>query len=166
VEQIERANRYLERLRSLYCGIFTTSDDRDLYEDDAITFFMHCYHVRDWIVHLNKVGITSSQVDEFINSHDELKICADLCNGSKHCRLQRNIRSGSQPHIAGKSYDTSTWLVGSGGGNVVKGRYTVVTASGNIDALELAERCMALWSEFIATAPNNSFKAKPLRGSP
>ncbi|MBB3103535.1 hypothetical protein [Azomonas macrocytogenes] len=142
MEQLERARRYLDRLRSLYSGIFTTSADRDLYEDDAISFFMHCYYVRDWIIHLNKVGITASQVDEFINSHNELKICTDLCNGSKHCRLERNIRSGRQPHIAAKRYDTSTWLTGSGGGNVVKGRYTVVTASGTIDALDLAERCI------------------------
>ena len=156
LEQIERAQRYLERLRSVYTGIFTTSDNRDLYEDDAITFFMHCYHVRDWIVHLNRVGITASQVDEFINSHDELKICADLCNGSKHCRLQRNIRSGQQPHMAGKEYDTSTWLTSSGGGNVVKARYTILTASGSIDALALAERCMILWSEFIAGMSNRS----------
>jgi hypothetical protein len=141
------------------------SDDRDLYEDDAITFFMHCHHIRDWIIHLNKAGITASQVDDFINSHDELKICADLCNGSKHCRLQRKIRSGRQPHIVGKSYNTSTWLTGSGGGNVVKGCYTVLTASGTIDALELAEKCMALWSKFIATVPNNSFKPMPFRGT-
>ena len=103
MEQIDRANRYLERLQSVYGGIFTTSDDRNLYKDDTITFFMHCYHVRDWIIHLNKVEIVASHVDEFINSHNELKICADLCNGSKHYRLQRNIRSGRQPHIAGKS---------------------------------------------------------------
>lgn len=163
MEQLERARRYLNRLRSLYDGIFTKSDDRDLYEDDAISFFMHCYHVRDWIVCLNRIGITAAQVDDFINAHDELKICADLCNGSKHCRLERNIRSGRQPHIASRSYDTSTWLTGSGGSNLVKGRYTVITACGTIDALDLAERCMALWSEFIATASNDSCGPKSLR---
>lgn len=152
MEQLERARRYLERLRSVYKGIFTTSDDRDTYEDDAITFFVHCYHVKDWIVHLNRVGITASQVDEFINAHEEFRVCADLCNGSKHCRLKRNTRSGWQQHLSGRLYDRSTWLSGSGGGEVVKVRYTIVTASGCIDALDLAERCMTLWSEFIGAA--------------
>lgn len=34
---MERAQRYLDRLRSVYSGIFTTSDDRNYYEDDAIS---------------------------------------------------------------------------------------------------------------------------------
>ena len=152
MEQIDRANRYLNRIRDIYAGVFTTTDDRDLYEDDVLSFFMHCFHIRDWILHLNRVGINAHQLDAFINQHEALRVCADLCNGTKHCKLDRATRSGTQPHVAGKAYDTSTWLTGSGGGNVVKGTYTVLTASGPVDALELGSECMRLWGEFIEQA--------------
>lgn len=152
MEQMARANRYLDRIRNIYQGVLSTTDERDGYEDDAVSFFMHCYHIRDWILHLNQVGITAPQVDAFINAHEELRICADLCNGSKHCKLHRKTRSGRQPHIAGKRYEAATWLTASGGGNVLKGRYSILTASGQVDVLALAEDCMRLWSEFITQA--------------
>jgi hypothetical protein len=157
MEQVDRANRYLKRMRGVYGGVFLTSDDRDLYEDDVLSFFMHCFHIRDWILHLNQVGITAQQLDLFINRHEALRVCADLCNGTKHCKLKRSTRSGRQPHVATKSYASTTWLTGSGGGNAVKGKYTILTASGPVDALELGEECMLLWGEFIEQARNSSF---------
>ena len=159
MEQIDRAERYLERIRNVYRGVFSSTHDNDLYEDDLVSFFMHCYHIRDWILHLNNVGITAEQLDAFINSHDALKVCADLCNGSKHCRLTRKPRSGGQPHVASKTYQSATWFTGSGGGEVVKGSYIVLTSSGFIDALELAEQCMQLWKGFVEAIEHTHNKA-------
>jgi hypothetical protein len=150
VEQLERAGRYLERIRAVYAGIFSTHHDKDGYEDDVISFFVHCYHIRDWIIHLNRVGVTAVDLDAFINKHEALRICADLCNGSKHCKLTRTLRTEKQPHISGKEYRSSTWYSGSGGGEVIKGRYSILTSSGRIDALELAEACMGLWSQYVS----------------
>lgn len=151
MEQLERAQRYLERVKAIYAGVFSSKHhDKNAYEDDLISFFMHCYHIRDWVIHLNKIGVTASQVDAFINKHESLRICADLCNGSKHCKITRSLRTGKQPHVAGKTYRSSTWLTGSGGGELLKGKYSILTSSGDIDALELAEQCMRLWSGFIA----------------
>jgi len=149
MEQIERAERYLQRVREIYQGIFSVSHDKARYEDDLLSFFMHCYHIRDWIIHLNKVGVTAKQVDEFIARHEALNICADLCNGSKHCRLTRSPRSGSQPHVTTKAYRSANWHAGSGGGDVIRGKYGILTKSGIIDALLLAEQCMALWRKFV-----------------
>jgi hypothetical protein len=150
MEQLDRAERYLAKIRAVYAGAFAQSHDRRSYEDDLVSFFMHCYHVKDWIVRLNKLEVTSREVDIFINSNPCLQVCADLCNGSKHCELDRPARSGTQPHFTGKSYEASTWFTGSGGGEVLRAKYTILTSSGFRDALQLAEECMACWRQFVS----------------
>lgn len=150
MEQLARAERYLGKIRAIYAGTFSYSHDKMLYEDDLLSFFVHCYHVRDWIVRLNNVGVTARDVDAFISTKRCLQICADLCNGTKHCELNRSPRSGCQPHVSVKKYESSTWLTGSGGGEVICAKYTIFTSDGQIDALQLGEECMSCWQEYIA----------------
>lgn len=150
LEQFERAKRYLSRVEGLYEGVFSSrGHDKDAYDDDVISFFIHCYHIRDWIIHLNTLGITAKQVDRYIDQHNALRVCADLANGSKHCKLTRSMRTERQPHISGKERRTSTWLTGSGGGEVMKCKYTIVSNTEILDALELARECVELWDFFI-----------------
>ncbi|MDI9235129.1 hypothetical protein [Limnohabitans lacus] len=157
MEQIERAKRYLKRIENIYEGIFSSSEhNKHDYDDDVISFFIHCYHIRDWIIQLNLKGITAEEIDSYINNHHDLKICADLANGSKHCKLTRTTRSGSKPHIAGKTRETSTWLTSSGGGEVMKCEYTILSNTQLIDALDLARECMRLWDLYV-----NNLKAMP-----
>ncbi len=148
MEQLKRAERYLARIRAVYAGTFAQLHTRDAYEDDLLSFFMHCYHIRDWIIHLNRLDLTARYVDDFINANRCLQLCADLCNGSKHCTL-RAARSGSQPHVSGKTYQTSTWSAGSSGGEVLQAKYVIVTSDGLVDALQLAEECMECWTNFV-----------------
>lgn len=149
MEQLERARRYLLRMRAIYSGVWSDSHGRQECEDDVLSFFVHCYHIKDWIVRLNKLGITHRQVDSFIDSKECLSICTDLCNGTKHCTLTRPTRTGGQPRVAGKQYTSSVWLTGSGGGEIIQGKYSIVTSTGIVDALDLAEECMQCWSEYI-----------------
>jgi hypothetical protein len=151
MEQLDRATRYLERMREIYAGAISTHHDKNRYEDDMVSFFVHCHHVGDWFTQLNKMGITQGQVNAFINRHEALRVCADLCNGSKHYRLTRTLRTGRQPHIALKQYKASTWLTNGGGGEFIEGRYSILIASGTIDALVLAEQCLKLWTDLVAS---------------
>lgn len=150
MEQLERTKRYHRRIKEIYSGIYSSSvHSEEAYDDDVVSFFIHCYHVRDWIVHLNRLGITARQVDSYIDSHRELRICADLANGSKHCKLTRSIRGDSQPHITGKQRHTSNWFTGSGGGEVMKCKYSIMSDGESFDALELATECVLLWESYI-----------------
>ena len=150
LEQFERAKRYLARMENIYSGIFSVSvHNTEAYDDDVISFFIHCYHVRDWVIHLNKIGVTARQVDSYIDSHQALRICADLANGSKHCKLTRSLRSGHQPHIAGKARHTTTWLTDNSGGEVMKCKYTVLSSALSVDALELARECIQIWELYM-----------------
>lgn len=137
-------------MEAIYAGVYSSSGhDKEAYDDDIVSFFIHCYHVRDWIVHLNKIGITSRQVNSFIDSQGPLKICADLANGSKHCKLTRSLRTAGQPHIAGKERRTSTWVTSNGGGEAMKCRYTILSDTEFIDALDLARECVRLWELYV-----------------
>ncbi|MDD2660164.1 MAG: hypothetical protein PHY54_10890 [Methylococcales bacterium] len=150
MEQFERTKRYLARIESLYAGILLVSDHgKDAYDDDVVSFFIHCYHIRDWIIHLNKLGITARQIDSYINEHKALMICADLANGSKHCKLTHSLRTDRQPHIAVKERCASNWFTGNGGGEVIKCKYTILSNTQLFDALELAKECVELWESFI-----------------
>lgn len=151
MEQFERAKRYLTRIENIYSGIFSSpGHNKDYYDDDVISFFIHCYHIRDWIIHLNKICVTARQIDSYIDSHHALKICADLANGSKHCKLTRSLRSDRQPHIAGKEWHTSTWLTSNGGGEVMQSKYTVLSNTAFFDVLELARECIQLWESYMS----------------
>lgn len=151
MEQFERARRYLTRIENIYSGIFSSSShNKDYYDNDVISFFIHCYHIRDWIIHLNEIGVTARQVDSYIDSHHALKVCADLANGSKHCKLTRSLRRDYQPHIAGKARQTSTRLTDNGGGEMMQSKYTVLSNTAFFDALELAKECTQLWESYMS----------------
>jgi len=151
LEQLERTKRYLARMERVYAGIVSSSShEKEACDDDVVSFFIHCYHVRDWIVHLNRLGISARQIDFFIDGHKPLRICADMANGAKHCKLTRSLRTDRQPYISGKERQTSTWLTGDGGGEVMKCKYTILSDMEFIDALELARECVRLWESFIS----------------
>lgn len=150
MEQLERTKRYLEKIRVIYSGIFSSAGhDKRSYDDDVISFFIHCYHVRDWIIHQNCVGVTAAEVDKFIDSHLPLRICADLANGSKHCKLTKKPRTERQPHISGKEYRTTIWYSEEGGGENMRAKYTISSYMKIHDALLLAEECVVLWEGFV-----------------
>lgn len=153
MEQIQRAQRYLERIRSFYKGVQAPYHSVNGFEDDLISFFMHCYHIRDWIIHLNRNGLTAKDVDEFINSYLELKICADFCNGSKHFKLSRGTRTDHQPQLASRNFEG--WHFASLSGetkpNIEKANFTILANGKTHDALELAEKCYSLWVRYYDT---------------
>ncbi|MEW0222370.1 SAVED domain-containing protein [Escherichia coli] len=63
--------------------------------------------------------------------------------------ISSSLRSGDQPHISGKQKETSTWLTGTGGGEVMKCKYTILCNNTLYDALQLARECMQLWDSYI-----------------
>lgn len=149
LKQYERAERYLDRIRMIYEGTYFPGS-AEHYEDEVVSFFIHCYHIKDWVVSLSKININGAEIDTFINSHEELKICADFCNGEKHCRLERNKRTGSQPHLAYREYRVSHYTPASGKPSSYKASYKIISGGHRYDARDLAERCLSLWGEYIS----------------
>ncbi len=111
-------------------------------------FFIHCHHISDWIIKLNRVGETKTAINKFINEHNELIICADLCNGQKHFRLER-VRGDRQPHVSGKEWIITTYTPEADKPVIFRAKYRIVAGNEIYDALGLAEKCIDLWRGYI-----------------
>ncbi len=146
MKQLEIVERYLERMRRMYNGEnFLKWEDRHFNQDDVYSFFVHCNHLRDWVIELNKLGISKTDIKEFILKNRPLQICADLANLSKHCRLERKTWSGRHPRIAGTAHQSSNFHNELG----VQSEFQIWVEAESFDALEVAEQCWALWSKFV-----------------
>ncbi len=146
-EQFERTKRYFGRFKQINDGKAHDQSSQN-YDDDVYAFFQNCYHLKDWI--RNDVACSSwSDVENFINNNNDLSICADLCNSLKHLTLTKP-RSAEQPDFAG-GHITLNITDGFGVKESVdiSIKYTVSTLSGDIDAFQLAERCLVAWEQFI-----------------
>lgn len=149
--QFERTKRYLERIRKIYHGVPAEWCARHDYHDDVHSFFVHCYHVRDWIVTLNKIGVSAKDVDRYIDSQDCLRLCADLCNASKHCELIHKTRSQANPYISMTQHRGGMKPMNGQHLQILRSTFTIVAGTRFIDALELAEQCVSAWESYILT---------------
>ncbi|MFT6909454.1 MAG: hypothetical protein ACJAS1_006173 [Oleiphilaceae bacterium] len=148
MEQFNRVERYLKRIEAIYEGVpLSHSCDKQSYDDDVMSFFIHCYHVRDWLIHDDTLRITQNNVDEYIKDNRALSVCTDLANGLKHCRLTRNTRTEDQPHVSG-----SERLVSKFGDepSIMSSKYRIMSNNQTLDALTLAKECVQLWRELFA----------------
>ena len=85
--QLERIKRYYKRFKNINNGRPHT-DSTDYYMDDIFSFFINCYHLKDWLI--NDPSYTKrkkSEIEKYITKTESLSICADICNGLKHLKL-------------------------------------------------------------------------------
>ena len=127
--QLDRVRRW--HLRLIEAALQGSPD----LEDFAYSIFQNCYYLREWAektsdVPTHDLGVLFSQ------SH-ELRLCRDLCNGTKHLTISRP-RVDANCSI-GREYDP---------GNPSRFRLFVI-ADDKYGLLELANTCMKRWEEFF-----------------
>ena len=146
-EQIARVARHFRRFREYEGGLPADMGVSLDHKDLVYAFFLNCYHLKDWIK-ADPALAPLGDVEAFINRSPALRLCADVCNSSKHFELTRP-RSNESPTV--------------GVPNIVVGkksvvlRYGIETSSGPINSFELAERCMADWSKFLGLDVRKAF---------
>jgi len=118
----------------------------DNYVDEVYAFFMNCYHLKDWIKHDCAARVAAETVEQFVNSRAELRQCADICNSVKHLRLTRPTRTGTQPQVTGQEIK-----LGLGKQRRISIQLNIQTSDGEVNAFELATKCVHAWEEFIAS---------------
>ncbi|MCC6317245.1 MAG: hypothetical protein IT361_06080 [Gemmatimonadaceae bacterium] len=129
--QLDRARRWHARLQ-------LAASPTDRY-DFLFAFFENAFHLRDWLA--DSGAVKQSDLDAFIESSAEMRLCRDLANSHKH----HTIRSPSQPAPPSEAleYDPS-------GGNLGNGTSVVILSDGTKwDALELASAVMRKWDGFV-----------------
>ena len=112
--QLERVHRWQRRVtHSANIG------SGDL-EDFVFALFQNCYHLREWIEKTAKVP--SSELDGLFARTPELRVCRDICNGTKHLTLSR--ASVDADFSIGREYDPAS----------ASGYRLFIIAHGNKDA--------------------------------
>ena len=119
--------------------------------DMIYAFFQNCCHLKDWI------KADKSQLEKKVehlfrkcNKDPDLlcmKICADLCNGSKHCKLTRSIRIDKNTDVNELVRKNHLDIIN---GKIVFYHVYIVHADNHIlDVLELAKSCIERWNLFM-----------------
>src|SRR5260370_12903142 len=80
--QLDRARRFLERMEAV--------DANEVeFQDMVWAFFQNCWHVKDWVEHDPQVPrLMKDAVIDRAHRSSVLKICREMCNGTKHLGAQ------------------------------------------------------------------------------
>lgn len=146
-EQWERVKRWYNIFHEITFGS-PRYESTDYYQDVVYAFFINCYHLRDWIIKDKTVELKDKKqkVDNFIRSTTCLRICRDLCNGTKHLELDISRSStGTQPEINKREISVEL----GGGENIYSINFKMKPIEGYSDAFVLATDCKNKWHEFI-----------------
>ncbi len=136
-EQFERVRRFLDRVR-------TEGRDSTNYDDDLWSFFQNSWHLKDWIKHDPSISNRSrKRILKAAEASEDLKICADLANRSKHFELKNKRRDAKVT-----SRNTSVF---PGQNRPSESTHIITLDDGSQQvAQELAEKIVVVWSEILA----------------
>jgi hypothetical protein len=140
--QLDRARRFLERVQRPHEDIEDMGDVD--FQDMMWSFFQHCWHVKDWIRH-DPLASSAQKNAASDGAHQSavLKICRDLCNGTKHLRLDRPGSGSGASHqyvnttiVPGEGRFEMDCMIDDGHGKVIPGK-------------QLARDCIAEWERIL-----------------
>src|ERR1039457_3401798 len=93
-DQYQSMLRAYEALGTFATNIGKTAVIGDQAAGDAAkSFFIACYHFKDWIKKDSRIK-QPKDVEVFISANQALSLAADLCNSLKHAGLDKTPRSG------------------------------------------------------------------------
>lgn len=125
-EQIHRTRRWYMRLIGL-----PDDTDADARMDFVLAVFQNCFAVRDW---MKVSGVEESHADTRFKATVELRLCRDICNGSKHCTIK--WPSVDPQHMMVREY------VPGGVGESPTDRLVVLADGEYHDPYALAKKCL------------------------
>jgi hypothetical protein len=165
--------RAYEALRALATDVGRTAVIGDHAAGDAATsFFVECYHLKDWLKKDSRIK-RPEDVEDFISKSDALSLAADLCNSLKHAGLNKTPRSGMHLDQINMAYsldipastepgfikmtrnpsdgDTITISRSNRMGRPVATAKVVLTIGGKKhEVLDVAAQCVKDWDAFLA----------------
>jgi len=142
-EQLDRIKRLKKEI-----DVFSVATD-DNFEKaiDAFTsFFIQCYHLRDWLV---ESRYNRRDIDIFISQSTFLSLCRDMANKQKH----KTIDKYEPQHnlVEHKDLGISTPIVQYFDPCRREKRFGIdVQEFGTLlDVIDLAEKCIKEWERFL-----------------
>lgn len=144
LEQLERVRRWYQQFQEISQGRLHDRSS-DFYQDIVYSYFMNCYHLKDWIKNDPASGSLAAKVEGRISATPEMALCADICNGLKHLVLKNKPRSGQNPQFGKKLFKVGVGTQPT----TIAVEYIINTASGPVDAFDLATKCLGAWETFV-----------------
>jgi hypothetical protein len=137
-DQLDRARRFLERAED--------PNQRDIDHQDFIwAFFQNCWHLKEWIWHDDAVPAdVRKTVKDAADTSPILRVCGDLCNGTKHLKLTSPKVGAGAEH----KYTETVITPGSGAPSQVD---TVIDMGDGTTSkgLEFAHKCLDEWEAIL-----------------
>ena len=141
-EQWARVERWFARFGEINAGR-TPNSESDYYQDEAYAFFQNAHHLKDWLKNDPSSSASARDIETVIDSSTNLSLCADLCNGSKHLKLDAP-RASPDKRIGKRDF-----AMDMGNPPIISAKYVVESASAEYDASTLAEACMKEWKAYL-----------------
>jgi hypothetical protein len=136
IDQFERVKRFLRRIQS------EEGNSID-YDDDLISFFMHCHSLKDWARNDPDSHITKKEAECLISNNIELEICASTANRSKHLKLY-DTGDRMDAKITGRRE-----TIDLNQGISIPGHIITLEDGTEYEALVVAERAVRIWEKFL-----------------
>lgn len=156
IEQFLRVERWFSRLLDDSLARPEKQQiTKEYFQDDLYSFFINCYHLKDWIEKDDSIICTKSDLESFLAKNEYLKLCADLCNSSKHLVLNTKGRSQKSPRVGMPEIYTSVGIDSKTLEvipDLLRTRYRFYVETDDheyLDALELASECINAWVNFL-----------------
>lgn len=178
-DQYERMLRSRARL-----AVGSSSTDGDQARDMLYHFFQDAYHLKDWILNdlgwrtvkngKKKLSQEAQDLEDHITATAPLAHCADICNGTKHLKLDTPKIKDKPARVAGRGrsltlppFETRSEFPGpaertreqreADEQSAVSATYTwVVTWDNQIcDAVGLADQVIAAWDAWLSAPERN-----------
>lgn len=137
LEQWGLVERSFKKLQELYTtdGV-DNQDARTIVKD----FFLHSWHLKDWISADSDISVTNKEVWSLFESEPDLQVCRAMANTAKHHTL--------------KDIDEMTARVSSVVTQPqcqVKIEASTTDGTQSHDALELATSCLLIWRNYLVS---------------
>jgi len=116
------------------------------FQDMLWSFFQHCWHVKDWLLNDPLASDAQKQVaSNMVHQSPALKVCQDLCNGTKHLQLRWPSSGSGASHqyvdriiAPGQGLVEIDCMIDDGHGKLISGK-------------KLARECIAEWEQILAS---------------
>jgi hypothetical protein len=121
-----------------WSGKLSVVEDLDDQErlDLCLAFFLNCYALRDWFI--KSGAFDAGTLDKLIAASESMRICRDVCNRSKHLRLERRPSTEVDFSIV-REYTPR--------GNI----FSVLFLGRKRQLSDVADACTRFWEEFVET---------------
>jgi hypothetical protein len=142
IEQYERVKRCYQRLQEIENGRIHDRSS-DFYDDEFLTFFLNCYHLKDWIKNDDSVPQEfRGSIEKFIEDNNCFHYCADIANGAKHLKLNKRRRV-EKDIIKGPRHFILELFEGMGLKHpIIRERYSFQIGDQIIDGFKLSTECI------------------------